>query len=128
MWNQVLRNITPGQLMTPGRGIPPVRQKPFDVINITTNHIDIEIGASNTLNRLPQQMFDAVNDFFQNSPTSQLRIAAEHQVDPTPNSVDQVVRSLVHFPRAIGNYVAAILESAGCVRYVMVVYRKYIKL
>ncbi len=129
MWNNVITGLTPGQqLLTPGRGIPPTRRRPFFVVDITPKHVDIEIGQTRTFNRLPRRMFDAVDAFFQNNPQRYLRIAAEHSTTPTPNSVDAVVRAAVHFPRAIGNYVAAILEAAGCVRYFMVANKKCIEL
>lgn len=120
MWNNIMANLRRGQqLMTPGRGIPSNRQRPFLIAGINPNHIDIEIGKSRTPNRLPQAMFDAVDTFFRKNPSGHLRIAAEHAVIPTVDSVDEVARAAVHFPRAIGNYVAAILEAAGCVRYYM---------
>ena len=120
MWNNVITNLRGGQqLLTPGRGIPANRQRPFFVTGIAPTHIDIEIGKSQTPNRLPRAMFDSVNAFFQRNPAGHLRIAAEHAVIPTEDSVDEVARSAVHFPRAIGNYVAAILQAAGCVRYFM---------
>jgi hypothetical protein len=60
MWNKVRRKVNLGQvLLTPGRGIPPTRQRPFFVTNITSNYIDIQIGEAQTFNRLPMQMFDA---------------------------------------------------------------------
>jgi hypothetical protein len=115
-----MANLRRGQqLMTPGRGVPSNRQKPFLIAGINPNHIDIEIGKSRTPNRLPRAMFDAVDTFFRNNPSGHLRIAAEHAVIPTEGSVDEFARAAVHFPRAIGNYVAAILEAAGCVRYFM---------
>jgi len=120
MWNNIKANLKPGQLLlTPGRGIPANRQRPFIITGITHAHIDIEIGKSKTPNRLPRAMFDAVDSYFQRRPAGCLRIAAEHAVIPTQDSVDEVARAAVHFPRAIGNYVAAILEAAGCVRYFM---------
>lgn len=120
MWNNVMANLRPGQqLLTPGRGIPANRQRPFIITGIAPTHVDIEIGKSQTPNRLPRAMFDAVDAFFQRNPSGHLRIAAEHAITPTVDSVDEVARAAVHFPRAIGNYVAAILESAGCVSYFM---------
>ncbi|OPY17363.1 MAG: hypothetical protein A4E69_00026 [Syntrophus sp. PtaB.Bin138] len=120
MWNNVMTNLRRGQqLLTPGRGIPPNRQRPFVITGMGTTHIDIEIGKAQTPNRLPRAMFDAVDAYFRNNPSGHLRIAAEHAVIPTEDSVDEVARAAVHFPRAIGNYVAAILEAANCVRYFM---------
>ena len=120
MWNNIKANLKPGQqLLTPGRGIPANRQRPFIITGVAPTHIDIEIGKSRTPNRLPRAMFDAVDTYFRNNPSGLLRIAAEHAVIPTEGSVDEVARAAVHFPRAIGNYVAAILEAVGCVRYFM---------
>ena len=120
MWNKVMANIRAGQqLLTPGRGIPANRQKPFIITGVAPIHIDIEIGKSRTPNRLPRTMLDAVDTYFRNNPSGYLRIAAEHAVIPTVDSVDEVARAAVNFPRAIGNYVAAILEAAGSVRYFM---------
>ncbi|MCG6536566.1 MAG: hypothetical protein L7F78_18130 [Syntrophales bacterium LBB04] len=120
MWDNVIANLRSGQqLITPGRGIPANRQRHFLITGIAPTHIDIEIGKSQTLNRLPRAMFDAVDGYFKRKPSGHLRIAAEHAVIPTVDSVDEVARSAVHFPRAIGNYVSAILEAAGCVRYFM---------
>lgn len=128
MWNNVVAYLTPGQqLLTPGRGIPPTRQSPFFVVKIAPNYIDIEIGKSRTFNRLTREMFDAIDTFFQNNLQTRLRIAAEHSVTPTPNSVDAVILAAVDFQRAICNYVAAISEAAGCVRYIMVGNKKYIE-
>lgn len=114
-----MTNLSPGQQLTPGRGIPANRQRPFIITDSAPTHIDIEIGKSQTPNRLPRAMFDAVDNFFRSNPVGNLRIAAEHAVIPTVDSVDEVARAAVHFPRAIGNYVAAILEAAGCVNYFM---------
>lgn len=120
MWNNVITNLRHGQqLLTPGRGIPANRQRPFIITGVSPTHIDIAIGKSLTPNRLQRAMFDAVDGFFQRKPAGCLRIAAEHAVIPTQDSVDEVARAAVHFPRAIGNYVAAILEAARCVRYFM---------
>jgi hypothetical protein len=120
MWNNVMVNLSPNQqLLTPGRGIPSNRQRPFLIAGITPAHIDIEIGKSQTPNRLPRAMFDAVDAYFRNNPSGHLRIAAEHAVIPTVDSVDEIARAAIHFPRAIGNYVAAILEAAGSVIYFM---------
>jgi len=120
MWKKVMANLNSGQqLLTPGRGIPASRQRPFIVTDISPSHIYIEIGNSRTPNRLPRAIFDAVDAFFQRRPAGCLRIAAEHAVIPTQDSIDEVARAAVHFPRAIGNYVAAILEAANCVRYFM---------
>ncbi len=120
MWNVIVVNLKSGQqLLTPGRGIPATRQMSFIITGLTPTHIDIEIGKSRTPNRLPRAMFDAVDDHFRHNPQGYLRIAAEHADTPTADSVDEVVRAAVPFPRAIGNYVAAILEAAGCVRYFM---------
>lgn len=120
MWNNVMTNLGPNQqLLTPGRGFPANRQRPFIITDIASTHIDIEIGKSQTPNRLPRAMFDAVDNFFRSNPACNLRIAAEHAVIPTVDSVDEVARAAVNFPRAIGNYVAAILEASGCVKYFM---------
>ena len=120
MWNNITANLRPAQqLLTPGRGIPANRQRPFIITGIGQTYIDIEIGTSRTLNRLPRTMFDAIDGYFQRNPSGYLRIAAEHADIPTEDSVDEVARTAVHFPRAIGNYVAATLEAAGCVRYFM---------
>lgn len=129
MWNNITANLRPAQqLLTPGRGIPANRQCPFIITGIAPTHIEIEIGKSRTPNRLPRAMFDAVDNFFRSKPAGLLRIAAEHAVIPTQDSVDEVARSAVHFPRAIGNYVAAILQAAGCVRYFMNNNRKCIRI
>jgi hypothetical protein len=98
------------------------------VTDITANYIDIQIGEAQTFNRLHRQLFDAVDNFFQNNSKGRLRIAAEHAMIPTPGSVGEIVRSAFNFPRAIGYYVASILEAAGCVRYAMVGNRKYIQI
>ena len=127
MWERVISQVDAGQrLLTPGRGIPPSNQKPFFIVEVHPDYLKIEIGSSRTPNTLPRAMFDAVEQFFIENPQGYLRAAAEHQKVPTSNSVDEVVRSAVHFYRAIGNYVAAILEAAGCVRYSMVADRKVI--
>jgi hypothetical protein len=129
MWNNVMANLRSGQkLLTPGSGIPANRQRPFLITGVAPTHIDIEIGQSQTPNRLPRAMFDAVDNYFRNNPSGLLRIAAEHAVIPTEDSVDEVARAAVHFPRAIGNYVAAILQAAGCVRYFMNNDQKCIKI
>ncbi|MFH1911928.1 MAG: hypothetical protein ABIK91_07895 [Pseudomonadota bacterium] len=120
MWNTVVANVRTGQqLMTPGTGIPANRQQPFDIVNVMPTHIEINIGKNKTRNLIPKAMFDAIDNYFKVHPTALLRIAAEHSVIPTVDSVDEIVRSAIHFPRAIGNYVAAILEAAGCVKYTM---------
>ena len=127
MWQRVISQVDPGQrLLTPGRGVPPSNQKPFFIVEVHPDYLKIEIGSSRTPNTLPRAMFDAVEEFFIKNPQAYLRAAAEHQKVPTSNSVDEVVRSAVHFYRAIGNYVAAILEAAGCVRYRMIADKKVI--
>ncbi|MBN1842592.1 MAG: hypothetical protein JW883_09975 [Deltaproteobacteria bacterium] len=128
MWNSIMSHLKPGQrLLTPGRGIPAIRQKPFFVVAVAPTYIGIEIGDSRTFNRLPKEMFDAIDRLFRDNPLGYLRVAAEHANVPTEKSVDEIARSAVHFNRAIGNYVAAILEEAGCVRYVMKGNRKCVE-
>ena len=127
MWSQVLAKIKPGQLMTPG-GVGTSKQKPFHVISVSQNHIDIQIGINKTNDSLTKSMFDAVDNYFQKNPESYLRTNAGHSNIPTANSVDAIVRSAVHHPRAIGRYVASILEAAQCVRYVMDGNRKHIQI
>ena len=119
VWTRITELLKPKTwLRTPGRGIPPKRQAKFLVESVTSNAVTILIGGSRTRNRLPATVFNAVVSALDSSRL--LRIAAVHNTVPTPNSVDEVVRTASGKQRAIGNYVAAILEHVGIVEYVMV--------
>lgn len=129
MWDHIHENLKSGQIiLTPGKGIPALNQQTFYVISIGSDHIEIDIGKSRTRNKLCRKMFDAVEDYFRRHPHSCLRIAAVHDMVPTKDSVDEVVRAAVHFPRAIGNYIAAILVASNCTRYKMIGDKKYIEI
>jgi hypothetical protein len=115
-WSAIQEKIQAGsQLETPGRGIPPTGQAPFYVVEKGDKYLKIEIGSKRTPNILPKEMFDQVEKYFEENPREKLRIAATHTTHPLPRSVDEILRD--KSSRALGNYVAAILEKAGCVEY-----------
>jgi len=127
-WQSVRRSVRVGdELLTPGRGIPPTRQAPFWVVEVRRDEVVIEIGPAGTRNRLPGEGFAAVVRHLKAGVGSP-RIAAAHTTEPTPGSVDEVIRPYMRFDRALGNYVAAILQHAGLVDYVMKGRQKHVRL
>jgi len=128
VWKRVKESVKPGQeLLTPGRGIPPVNQRPFWVRHVGRNFLTIEVGKSGFSAKVPVRAFEAVTEHLRTH-IGTLRIAASHANQPLPGSVDEVVRRAAGWNLASGNYVAAILEHAGLVEYVMKGDQKHVAL
>jgi len=126
-WEQVRRSVRAGdQLWTPGRGIPPAGHVPFHIGQVTTGWLTIEVGKSGLTAKLPAVAFDAVLEHLRTHRRT-LRVAAAHSNEPLAGSVDKVVREALDKNFASGNYVAAILEHAGLVEYVMKGRQKHIR-
>ncbi len=127
-WEQVRRSVRArDQLWTPGRGIPPMRQAPFHIGRVTADGLTIEVGKSGFPAKLPALAFNAVIKQLGTHGRT-LRVAATHSNEPLAGSVDKVVREALHKNFASGNYVAAILEHAGLVAYVMKGRQKHVVL
>lgn len=127
-WEQVRASVRVGsELLSAGRGIPATRQAKFRVASVETSCLDVEVGETGFRIRLSAEVFDAVLDRLRTSGGA-LRVAATHSRDPLPGSVDEVVRESAGWRLASGGYVAAILEHAGIVEYVMKGRQKNVRL
>ncbi len=127
-WEQVRSSIRPvDKLLTPGRGLQRRRQAAFDVVSVDPASLTIAVGKTAFEIRLPAAVFNAVVESL-SSDVRTLRVAATHSRDPLPGSVDEVVREAAGWRLASGGYVAAILEHAGVVEYVMMGQQKHVRL
>jgi len=129
-WQLVLANIEEGmELKTPGRGIPPTRQATFSVGKIGSGFVTIVVGKGKYSWRIEKGVFELVDQHLTSAPTPFLRIAAIHGNVPLANSVDELIRDKYGTRyAAVGNYIAAILEKAGAVEYIMIGRQKHIRL
>lgn len=117
------------ELKTPGRGIPPTRQATFSVGKIGSGFVTIVVGKGGYSWKIEKGVFELVDQHLTSVPTRSLRIAAIHDNVPLPNSVDELIREKYGTRyAAIGNYIAAILEKAGAVEYIMIGGQKHIRL
>lgn len=100
--------------------------KTFLVKKIGNDTITIKSGKS--FLSLEKLCFDAVEEFFRENPDSKLRVASLRSNKPLDGSADKIIREKTGSNLARGNYVCAILEEFGLVKYVMDGNVKYIKI
>jgi hypothetical protein len=117
-WDLILEKIDIGdKLYTPGRGLQGLRRKLFTILEIDSLKITIGSGMSEI--PLEKKCFDVVENAFSINSLLWLRVAALHDSEPCENSVDKLVRDATGSQLARGNYICAILEHCGLVRYSM---------
>jgi len=127
-WQRIGQSVEAGdRLFTPGRGIPPEGAVLFWVVRVDADRLVIKVGESEMAIRVPRRAFEEVMDRL-SGPMTTLRIGAVHANRLLTGSVDEVVRRTAGTHLACGNYVAAILEHAGLVEYVLKGRQKHVRL
>ena len=117
-WELVLEKIdVREELFTPGRGLKGSHRKPFIIESI--GPFDIIIASGKSEIHLEKECFDVIEEAFIANPSLWLRVAALHKSEPFEDSVDKIVREATGSQLARGNYICAILEHCGLVRYSM---------
>ena len=127
-WNGVYEIIKESDLIyTPGSGLSGGNKKrPFWIHKKDPSKITIKSGKSEV--PLVKECFDTVEDAFKNKKMQRLRVASSHSNVPFDESADQLIRESTQSKLARGNYVCAILEYCGLVKYSMLGNKKVIKL
>ncbi|HPD57890.1 MAG TPA: hypothetical protein PKW17_11665 [Smithellaceae bacterium] len=127
-WNGVYEIIKESDLIyTPGSGLSGGNKKrPFWIHKKDPSKITIKSGKSEV--PLVKECFDTVEDAFKNKKIQWLRVASSHSNVPFDESADQLIRESTQSKLARGNYVCAILEYCGLVKYSMLGNKKVIKL
>jgi hypothetical protein len=117
-WEQVYEGINIGdEFQTPGRGEEGTGRRPFKVIYKEPGRIIILTGRSCL--PLEQSCFEAIQEAFIENPHSRWRVASLRENQPLVDGADRLIRERTGSNLARGNYVCAILEKIGLVRYVM---------
>jgi hypothetical protein len=114
------------ELFTPGRGYQAARKSPFKILLRDPNKIIIRSGKSKI--SLEKDCFDVVENAFSQNPVLWLRVASLRENEPFENSVDKLIREATGSQLARGNYICAMLECCGLVRYSMQRNKKGIEL
>jgi len=127
-WNKVYEIIKESDLIyTPGSGLSGGNKKrPFWIHKKDPSKITIKSGKSDV--PLIKECFDTIEDAFKNKKIQWLRVASSHSNVPFDESADQLIRESTQSKLARGNYVCAILEYCGLVKYSMLGNKKVIKL
>jgi hypothetical protein len=117
-WNALINQINENDILyTPGRGLDGGnRRKNFLINHITKNKITIISGGS--LVPLDRECFDIIENVFLQNPFLWLRTASLHE-EPISGSADELIRVGTGSDLARGNYICAILQHCGLVRYSM---------
>ena len=117
-WDVVSEKVKVGDVLsTPGRRIPALGQRPFEIISKDSSGITISSGKAEV--SLESECFHAVEAAFSKDASLWLRGAARQGVEALENSADKVIREATGSRSARGNYVCSILEHCGLVRYSM---------
>lgn len=127
-WDSVLKRIEVGDIFyTPGRGMEGGnKKKPFSVISKETSKITLHSGEKSKIPLL-KGCFDVIEEAFKSKKYLWLRVASAHG-EPFPNSADELIRQATKSDLARGNYVCALLEHCGLVKYSMMGNKKIIEL
>jgi len=127
-WNEVCEKIREGDLIyTPGGGLSGGNKKrPFWIHKKDPSKITIKSGKSEI--PLVKECFDTIEDALKNKKMQRLRVASSHSNVPFDDTADMLIRESTDSKLARGNYVCAILECCGLVKYSMIGNRKVIKL
>lgn len=113
-WNSVIASINREDvLQTPGT-VNGARRKTFRILFKDTSLIRIDSGTPIPLEK---PCFDVIEAAFNQNATLWLRIASVQDNEPLPNSADKLIREATGSNLARGNYVCAILEHCGLVKY-----------
>ena len=114
-WKSILATINEGDvLQTPGT-VNGARRKTFTVL--LKEALVIRIGSGSSIINMERECFDAVETAFNQNPSLWLRVASVHAKEPLPDSADKLIREATGSHLARGNYVCAILEHCGLVKY-----------
>lgn len=125
-WQKINETIEVGdELFTPGRGMEGNRRSPFWIIAKNEDGIVIKSGKSFVT--IERDCFVAIERALKGQRFSQLRVASLRDNEALENSADQLVREETGSNLSRGNYVCAILEKTGLVRYTMIGNRKFIE-
>ena len=88
----------------------------------------IIVGSGSSKIPLIKQCFDVVENNLVSKEGFWLRVASIKENLPLDDSADKLIREATKSQLARGNYVCAILEHCGLVKYSMMVNKKVIKL
>ena len=118
-WDIVHGFVQPGDIFhTPGKGLHPgASQKRFTILSKNQFKIEIRSGISKV--PLDKACFDIVESDMTSQNHLWLRVAALHDNIKLENSVDGLIRTKLESQLARGNYVRALLEKCGIVKYAM---------
>jgi len=86
------------------------------------------IRSGQTKIALEKECFDAVEEALASKKYRWLRVAAIRANEAFENSADLLIRQRTHSSLARGNYVCALLEHCGLVKYSLMVNKKVIEL
>jgi hypothetical protein len=127
-WDTVHGAVKPGDVVyTPGRGLDGgSKKRPFTIASRDDSKIEVLTGHSKV--PLHKECFDVAEDALVNRKHAWLRVAALHSNDTFSDSLDQLIRFATKSELARGNYVCALLERCGLVKYSMQGRRKVIEL
>lgn len=126
-WDVILEKIKVGNVLTtPGRGMEGLRRRPFSIEDENVSIIDVHSGESRI--RLEKKCFDVVEEAFQQNADLYLYVASVKTIPALPGSADELIRNATGSQLARGNYVCAMLEHCGLVKYAMRSNKKVIML
>jgi len=127
-WESVCQRVNVGNVFyTPGRGMDGgTKRKPFSISAKESSKIFIRSGKAKI--PLVRACFDVIEEALINEEYRTLRVAALRANKPFENSADKLIREETGSSLARGNYVCALLEHCGLVRYAMVGNKKVIEL
>jgi len=127
-WDSAYKIINMGDVFyTPGRGMDGGnKKKPFSIISKEISKIIIRSGNSKV--PLVKECFDVIEEALTNKKILWLRVASAHGSEAFENSADKLIRQATKSSLARGNYVCALLEHCGLVKYSMMVNKKVIAL
>jgi len=118
-WDTVVNTLEEGdELFTPGSGLDGgKKKKPFWIYKILPKELKIISGGTPV--PLIKDCFDIIENVFNEFKFKSLRVASLHTNEPMENSADKLIREGTKSQLARGNYVCAILEHCGLVKYSM---------
>lgn len=126
-WKKVLNTTEVGdKLFTPGRGMEGNRRGTFWVKEKNDGNLVIKSGEASFA--IEKECFDAIEIALVTRNYPLLRVASLHANTALEDSADELIRRATNSNLSRGNYVCAILEKIGVVRYVMDGRRKSIAL
>ena len=118
-WDSVYKMVNVKDIFyTPGRGMDGGnKKKPFSIISKEISKIIIRSGKSPV--PLVRECFDVVEEALTSGKYRQLRVAALKSKEAFENSADKLIKQGTKSDLARANYVCALLEHCGLVKYAM---------